>query len=113
MNGSDRLASARRSSVSDRVEGGILMASVMQSLVVALCFVAAPPAKAKAPETAADAVTLRDGKVVLGQVVDPSPRGMLRMLIRRAWALAELPDRAARWQADESATLGRARAQRR
>src|SRR5262249_19747436 len=66
-----------------------------------------------APETAADAVTLRDGSVVLGQSIEPSPRGMLTMLVRRAWAEARLPGRAAKWQEAETPTLRRARAARR
>ncbi len=65
------------------------------------------------PETAADAVTLRDGSVVLGQVVEPSPRGMLTVLVRRAWAEAKLPGRAARWEEAEAPTLRRARTARR
>src|SRR5438046_1287776 len=87
------------------------MALVAHPLVAALALLAAPAVKP--PETAADVVTLRDGKVVLGQIVDPAPRGALRIVVRREWAVAELPDRAARWQTAETAGLGRARTQRR
>jgi len=64
-------------------------------------------------ESAADAVTLRDGKVVLGQVVEPSPRGTLTVIVRRAWAEAHLPDLAKRWTAEEKALVRRAEALRR
>lgn len=66
-------------------------------------------AKAAAkPETAADAVMLRDGAVVLGQVVESSPRGPLLFCVRRAWAEANLADRARRWDAAEGPELRRA-----
>ncbi|SIO61186.1 hypothetical protein SAMN05444166_6671 [Singulisphaera sp. GP187] len=64
------------------------------------------------PETAADEITLRDGQVLHGQVVEPAPRGTLVVLIRRAWAEAELPDWYARWKSVEAPSLRRARAQR-
>src|SRR5438045_1815011 len=67
---------------------------------------------AAAPETAADAVTLRDGRVVLGQVVEPAPRGKLVVVVRRDWAEAHLADLARRWQAAEAPGLKRARDQR-
>jgi hypothetical protein len=70
---------------------------------------AAPPGV----ETAADAVTLRDGTVVLGQVAEPSPRGTLQILVRRDWAEAKLPDRAQRWRETERPVVRRAQAQRR
>lgn len=66
-----------------------------------------PPA-----ETAADQITLRDGKVLLGQVVEPAPRGTHVILVRRAWAKAELPDWSARWERGEAPLLRRARSQR-
>ena len=62
--------------------------------------------------SAADAVTLKDGAVVLGQVVEPSPRGRLTFLVRRSWADARLPVQAAKWRAAEAPMLKRARAQR-
>src|SRR5947209_1469576 len=70
-------------------------------------------APASAPETAADVVTLRDGKSLLGQVVEPTVRGSVVVLVRRAWAEANLPDWSARWQSAEAAALRRARSQRR
>lgn len=70
------------------------------------------PDPAPANSTAADAVTLRDGKVVLGQVVEPSPRGTLQVLVRRDWAEASLPERARRWQSAEAGTLRRAVSER-
>src|SRR4051794_15537335 len=70
-------------------------------------------AKPSAPDTAADIVTLRDGSVVLGQVVEPSPRGTVTMYVRRAWAEANLPDLARRWGDAEKPEQGRARKLRR
>lgn len=77
-----------------------------------LAVLAAADAPARV-ETAADTVTLRDGQVVLGQVVDPAPRGSLSLLVRRAWADAEVPEWSARWKVAETAALRRARTQRR
>jgi hypothetical protein len=77
-------------------------------LLVGLATVMAPE-----PTSAADSVTLRDGTVVLGQVVEPAPRGTLRLLVRRAWAQGHLPDWARRWQEAEAPRVERARIQRR
>jgi hypothetical protein len=68
---------------------------------------------AAAPETAADAVTRRDGSVVLGQVVEPSPRGAVTMYVRRAWAEVNLPGLAKRWSDAEQPEQRRARKLRR
>jgi len=62
--------------------------------------------------TAADAITLRDGKVALGQVVEPSPRGRLTFIVRRAWAGEHLPEWAKKWEAAEKPWVKRARAER-
>ncbi len=70
-------------------------------------------APALTPVTAADALTFRDGKVVLGQVLDSDRRGPLLVLVRRAWADAHLPDRAAAWRKAEGPMVQRAIAQRR
>jgi hypothetical protein len=68
---------------------------------------AGPPATA-----AADVVVLRDGRFVLGQVVEPAPRGKLRLVVRRGWVREHLPDRAAAWERSEAAYATRARQQR-
>jgi hypothetical protein len=60
----------------------------------------------------ADVVTLKDGTVVRGQVADPDDRGKLVMIVRRAWAEAEVPDRAKAWRAAEAPWMKRARAER-
>src|SRR3954447_12032521 len=65
------------------------------------------------PTSAADSVTLRDGTVVLGQVVEPAPRGTLLLLVRRAWAEAQVPDWAERWQEAEASRVELARSRRR
>ena len=54
-------------------------------------------------------MTFRDGKVVLGQVVDSDRRGPLLILVRRAWAEANLPDRAAAWQKAEAPVVRQGR----
>jgi len=62
----------------------------------------------------ADVVTLKDGKVLLGQVLESSDRrGPLLVLVRRAWAEANLPDRAAAWEKAEAPTVRQAEAMRR
>ena len=70
----------------------------------------APPAST---QSAADSVTLKDGKVVLGQVLESDRRGPLMVLVRRAWAEANLTDRAAAWAKAEAPLAKRAEAQRR
>jgi hypothetical protein len=65
------------------------------------------------PHTTADAVTLRDGMVVLGQVIDSDRRGPLLMLVRREWAAKNLPERTAAWEKSEAPLTQRAEAQRR
>ncbi len=75
------------------------------------------PAPPKPPVTAsavADAITWRDGKVLLGQVVEsPDRRGPIVVLVRRAWAEANLPDRAAAWAKAEAPTIRQAEGLRR
>jgi len=73
------------------------------------------------PSTA-DAVTLRDGSVVLGSVLAPGPHGLwplapglqgkLVMIARRKWVAAKLPARSATWERAEGLKLKQARAQR-
>ena len=63
---------------------------------------------------AADVITLRDGKAVLGQVVETvDRRGPLVVLVRRAWAEANLAERAAAWTKAEAPTIRQAEATRR
>ena len=66
-----------------------------------------------ASETAADSVTLRDGKVILGQIVDPAPRGGLSVIVRRAWVAANQPELLKHWESDEKPLLLKATKQRR
>jgi hypothetical protein len=63
--------------------------------------------------SSADAVTLRDGKVVLGQLLDSDRRAPLVMVVRRAWAEANLPDKSSAWEKAEAPTTRKAEAQRR
>src|SRR3954454_23439784 len=74
--------------------------------ILALAVLAAPPA------SAADAVTLRDGKVVLGQVVEPAPRGKFLVIVRRAWAEKNLPEKFKVWEAAEATSVKKAKAER-
>ncbi|HEV3162494.1 MAG TPA: hypothetical protein VGZ22_00535 [Isosphaeraceae bacterium] len=86
------------------------------SLLAALLVTQAPAPKAaptQAPATAADVVTLRDGKTALGQVVEAAPRGKVILLIRRAWAQEHLPEWLKRWEAAEAAWVPKAKLERR
>lgn len=65
-----------------------------------------------APESAADRITLRDGKILLGQVVESAPKGNTLVIVRRGWAEANLPDWSKRWQAAEAPRRKQGRAQR-
>lgn len=68
----------------------------------------------KRDDATADAVTLRDGKVVLGELIDSSPKaGTLSMVVRRAWAREYVPAWADKWEAAEAPGVRRAAAQRR
>jgi hypothetical protein len=77
-------------------------------LLVAGMIVAAEPA-----ELAADVVILNDGRIALGQVADPGRAGERVFLVRRAWARAQVPEWADRWQAAEAAAIRRAVQERR
>jgi hypothetical protein len=68
----------------------------------------AKPATAPVPDSAADAVTLRDGTVVLGQIAEAPPRGLFLMYVRRAWAEANLREQAKKWEAGTALELKRA-----
>ncbi len=69
-------------------------------------------AEATATTTAADAVTLSDGSVVLGQVQGASPQGGLTVLVRRDWARSAIPSRLASWEREETLIVRRARRER-
>jgi hypothetical protein len=85
----------------------------MSVVAFGLILVAAQAPKAPAPPAAAaDRVTLRDGSVVLGQVVNPNDRGKLILLIRRAWARAHAPKRLDEWEAAGRRDEERARTER-
>ena len=70
----------------------------------------APPPSAN---SAADSVTFKDGRVLLGQILDSDRRAPFLVLVRRAWAEANLPDRASTWAKAEAPLTKRAEAQRR
>lgn len=61
---------------------------------------------------AADVVTLRDGKVVLGEVTEPAGRAPLVLLTRRERARKDAPEWVQRWEAAEAPLARRALAQR-
>ena len=69
----------------------------------------APPAD----PTSADSVTLPDGKVVLGQLLDSERPGTHVMLVRRAWAKAKLPEKLAAWEKAEAPQVLKAEGRRR
>jgi hypothetical protein len=64
-------------------------------------------------ETAADVVVLNDGRIALGQVVDPGRTGERVFLVRRAWARVQVPEWADRWHAAETVAIRRAVQERR
>ncbi len=63
--------------------------------------------------TAADAIEIGGGRVVLGQLVEPIPRGKVALVVRRRWAEENLPDLSRRWLAAERPGRERALRQRR
>ena len=70
--------------------------------------------KAAPSPAVADTVTFKDGKILLGQVVDSSDRrGPLLVLVRRAWAEANLADRSSAWEKAEAPTTRQAESMRR
>jgi hypothetical protein len=85
----------------------------MPAWPITMCLGLVLAAKPAATETAADSVTLRDGSVVLGQIVEPSPKGTVTMYVRRAWAEANIADLARRWSDAEKPEQVRARRLRR
>jgi hypothetical protein len=62
--------------------------------------------------SAADVLTLKDGQVVVGQVVESERRGPVVMLVRRGWAEANLPARFAAWKQAEVPLIRKAEAMR-
>jgi hypothetical protein len=62
--------------------------------------------------SAADVMTLRDGRAVLGQVVDSAERGRVAMIVGREWAREHQPERLKAWEAAEARTVERARRER-
>lgn len=88
-----------------------MMASSWVLGMVLLGWLQGPHPTAPSPpavSTTADAITFRDGKVLLGQVVDSDRRGPLIVLVRRAWAETHLADRAAAWKKAEAGTTRQA-----
>ena len=63
--------------------------------------------------SAADVLTLKDGQVVLGQILESERRGPVVMLVRRPWAEANLPARFAAWKQAEVPLNRKAEAMRR
>ena len=61
----------------------------------------------------ADSVTLRDGSVVLGQVLESERRGPVVVLVRRGWAGANLPEKRTAWEKAEAPVVRQAEARRR
>ena len=82
------------------------MLSIVLGIVALL--VTGQPADTGAPvknETAADAVTLRDGRVVLGELVEA--RVGTSILVRREWVRENLPEWPERWEAAETQSARR------
>ena len=79
----------------------------MTILGLIAAFVVAGP-----PNSAADVVTLRDGSVILGQVVDQAPKGKVSLVVRRAWAEKSLPQKFKAWKAAEGGAVQKGKADR-
>ena len=62
---------------------------------------------------AADEFTLRDGKVLRGQVVDQPQRGFVVVIVRRAWAKEHMGDWSGRWEKAAEGPAREAAARRR
>lgn len=62
---------------------------------------------------AADAVTLKDGQTVLGQVVEPTTPNKMLMVVRRDWMDEHLRTWPKRWKAAEAPLVKQGRTQRR
>ena len=74
----------------------------------------APIATPVTTSQVADAMTLRDGKVILGLVVESQDRrAPVMVLVRRAWAEANLPEQATAWEKAEAPSIHRAESTRR
>ena len=88
---------------------------VVGSLLVSLALLSGRQDPPSAPQTAtsAETITFRDGKVLLGQVIETADRrGPLVVLARRAWVEANLPNQAAHWEKAEAGTTRQAEHQR-
>lgn len=85
----------------------------MIALKLTVLLMIAAPSPDPRKSVAADALTLRSGKVLLGQLTDPAPKGRVAMIVRRAWAQKEVPELLKAWEADEGPMTSRARTQRR
>jgi hypothetical protein len=106
------------------VPSGVLLALVALGLAVTPMTAAAqsarkpaakPAPKKESPKdlTGSDVVVLRDGKTLLGQIYDPSPKGTYIVLVRRAWAEANLPAWLEKWKSGEKGANEAAERQRR
>ncbi len=71
------------------------------------------PKEDTAAKTVADRVVLRDGKSLLGQLVESSNDGLLTLVARRDLVRRTLPNWAGAWEAAEQATSAAALQQRR
>jgi hypothetical protein len=70
------------------------------------------PKEDKAAKTVADLIVLRDGKHLLGQLVDLPNDGLVTMLARRDLVQKTLPTSAGAWEAEEKKTVTAALQQR-
>jgi hypothetical protein len=81
-------------------------------MLVGLALFGFEPTPGPSP-SAADSLTFRDGKVVLGQLLESDRHGPTQMLVRRDWASKNVPDRLAHWEKLETPILQRAEGLRR
>ena len=86
------------------------MSFISAAFGLAACLVLPGPAD---NETAADVITLRDGRTLAGELIEPWNPGSVGLYVRRDWVRKNLPDWADRWEAADAPLNRRAVLQRR
>ncbi len=85
------------------------MSCVSSAIVLIACSWWAEP---EAGARAADLVTLRDGKTITGELIEPWSPGSVGVYVRRARARENVPDLADRWESAEKPSTRQANTQR-
>ncbi len=85
------------------------------AIVLGMILLGADGPRDRLPESAADTITLRDGRVVKALVTasTPGPRGSVEFLVRRGWAEKSLREQLRRWDRATAGSAAAALGQRR